>query len=207
MAASSSERVYRFTPSEAGTYTLDTVGSAFDTAIGVLGATTCAQLACNDDLAPGVGQSRVRAVLEAGQPVLIVVTGFDGGEGDFTLNMAKSDPPKCPGWTIDAALPTTVTGNTEHLGDAISRRAELRTAPTRAMPSRRRRPGSMYRYLRLRVQRPILELHDGACDGDVLTCSDDSEKGRSRAPRWSSALARRSWRSSTASRARVGPIR
>ncbi|MDC0680585.1 MXAN_6577-like cysteine-rich protein [Sorangium atrum] len=177
VAAGSSERVYRFTPSEAGTYTLDTVGSAFDTAIGVLGATTCAQLACNDDLAPGVGQSRVRAVLEAGQPVLVVVTGFDGGEGDFTLNMAKSAPPKCPGWTIDAALPTTVTGNTEHLGDAIRPRCGAADSPDASYAFTAPAAGKYVFDTFGSGFNTILELHDGACDGDVLTCSDDSGGG------------------------------
>ncbi|WP_437984165.1 MXAN_6577-like cysteine-rich protein [Sorangium sp. So ce117] len=177
VAAGSSERVYRFTPSVAGTYTLDTVGSTFDTAIGVLGATTCAQLACNDDIATGVAQSRVRAVLEAGQQVLIVVTGFDGGEGDFTLNMAKADPPKCPGWAIDAALPTTVTGNTEHSGDAIRPSCGGADSPDASYIFTAPAAGTYVFDTFGSAFNTILELHDGACDGDVLTCSDDSREG------------------------------
>ncbi|WP_437976335.1 MXAN_6577-like cysteine-rich protein [Sorangium sp. So ce295] len=177
VAASSSERVYRFTPSEAGTYTLDTVGSTFDTAIGVLGATTCAQLACNDDIATGVAQSRVRAVLEAGQQVLIVVTGFDGGEGDFTLNMTKADPPKCPGGAIDAALPATVTGNTEHSGDAIRPTCGAADSPDASYMFTAPAAGKYVFDTFGSGFNTILELHDGACDGDVLTCSDDAGEG------------------------------
>ncbi|WP_437297600.1 MXAN_6577-like cysteine-rich protein [Sorangium sp. So ce426] len=177
VAAGSSERVYRFTPSEAGTYTLDTVGSTFDTAIGVLGATTCAQLACNDDMATGVAHARVRAILEAGQEVLIVVTGFDGGEGDFTLNMTKADLPKCPGWAIDAPLPTTLTGNTEHFGDAIRSTCGGADSPDASYSFTAPAAGKYVFDTFGSGFNTILELRDGACDGGVLTCSDDAGEG------------------------------
>ncbi|WP_437279540.1 MXAN_6577-like cysteine-rich protein [Sorangium sp. So ce375] len=177
VAAGSSERVYRFTPSEAGTYTLDTVGSAFDTAIGVLGATTCAQLACNDDIDAGVGQSRVRAVLDAGQPVLIVVTGFDGVEGDFTLNMAKAGPPVCAKEKLGAALPSTVTGNTELLGDVVTPSCGQPNGPDASYAFTAPADGKYVFDTFGSGFNTILELRKGTCDGDVLACSDDSREG------------------------------
>ncbi|WP_437590704.1 MXAN_6577-like cysteine-rich protein [Sorangium sp. So ce1000] len=177
VAAGSSERVYRFTPSEAGTYTLDTVGSAFDTAIGVLGATTCAPLACNDDIVPGVGQSRVRAVLDAGQSVLVVVTGFDGGEGDFTLNMAKTGPPICPAGAISEPLPRTITGSTERLGDAITPSCGNSDGPDVSYTFTAPADGKYVFDTFGSGFNTILELHDGGCNGDVLACSDDSLEG------------------------------
>jgi hypothetical protein len=81
-----------------GTYTIDTIGSDFDTLLSVRGSTcsgqpplcscTGPQLACNDDIVPSSNkQSRVSLSLFTGQLVLIAVDGFESASGNFTLNI------------------------------------------------------------------------------------------------------------------------
>ncbi|WP_437835320.1 MXAN_6577-like cysteine-rich protein [Sorangium sp. So ce1153] len=175
VAAGSSERVYLFTPSEAGTYTMDTVGSAFDTAIGVVSATNCAQLGCNDD--NDGAQSKVRAVIEAGQSVLIVVTGFDGAEGDFALNLAKAGPPICPSGEVSEALPQTFTGNTELLGDAITPSCGHAGGPDVSYTFTAPADGKYVFDTFGSEYNTVLELQDGGCNGDVIECNNDSRGG------------------------------
>ncbi|WP_437734843.1 MXAN_6577-like cysteine-rich protein [Sorangium sp. So ce1335] len=180
VAVGASERVYLFTPAEAGTYTLDTFGSTFDTAVGLIGATTCAQLACNDDDVTEGPQSRVRAVIGAGEPVLIVVTGFDGAEGDFTLNMSKVGPPICPSDDRIEALPETLTGNTELLGDAITPSCGKAGGPDVSYAFTAPADGKYVFDTFGSGYNTVLELRElrgDRCDGDVIACSDDSFKG------------------------------
>ncbi|WP_437610664.1 MXAN_6577-like cysteine-rich protein [Sorangium sp. So ce834] len=177
VAAGSSERVYLFTPAEAGTYTLDTLGSSFDTALGVVAATTCAQLACNDDSTPSIAQSKVRAVIGAGEPVLIVVTGFDGAEGDFALHLSKAGPPICPSGDVGDALPKTFTGDTELLGDAITPTCGHPGGPDVSYTFTAPADGKYVFDTFGSEFNTILELQDGECGGEVLACNDDSRGG------------------------------
>ncbi len=137
-----------------------------------------AQLACNDDLAPGVGQSRVRAVLEAGQPVLVVVTGFDGGKSDFTLNAWRNPRRR-------SALGGRSTLRSRRPSPATPSTSATAIRPTCGAADS---PDASYAFTAPAARKyvfdtfgsgfnTILELHDGACDGDVLTCSDDSGGG------------------------------
>ncbi|WP_437636266.1 MXAN_6577-like cysteine-rich protein [Sorangium sp. So ce854] len=178
VAAGASERVYLFTPSEAGTYTLDTFGSSFDTAIGVVGAASCAQLACNDDdVATAVAQSKVRAVIGAGESVLIVVTGFDGAEGDFTLNMSKVGPPICPSGEVGDTLPQTFTGDTALLGDAITPSCGQPGGPDVSYTFTAPADGKYVFDTFDSGYNTVLELRDGTCGGGVIACNDDSRGG------------------------------
>ncbi|MCB9530294.1 MAG: alkaline phosphatase [Myxococcales bacterium] len=73
----------------AGTWAADTAGSSYDTVLAAY-AGSCprptAQLACNDD-SDGY-QSRVEfSAAAAGDVFTLVVTGFDGAEGDYTLSI------------------------------------------------------------------------------------------------------------------------
>ncbi|MGK4007578.1 MXAN_6577-like cysteine-rich protein [Sorangium sp. So ce1036] len=174
VAAGAAERVYLFTPPEAGTYTLDTFGSTFDTALGVLDATSCAQLGCNDD---NLGkQSRVRVVLEAGEAVLIVVTGFDGAEGDFALNVAKAALPRCPsGDEILTTVPQAISGDTALLGDGITPICGHTGSPDAAYTFTAPAEGVYVFDTFGSAYDTLLELRDGGCDGAVLACNDDAQ--------------------------------
>ncbi len=87
----SPDRTHLFTAPATGTYTIDTVGSAYDTVLYVLdGDCDGLEIACNDDLSGSVSQSSVILDLAAGQSVVIVVDGYFGGNGDYNLNIASA---------------------------------------------------------------------------------------------------------------------
>lgn len=73
---------FRFTPSSAGTISIDTIGSTYDTVLavftGVCGSLTAA--ACNDD-SVGLQSSLSNVVVTAGVPILIEVTSFSSTAG------------------------------------------------------------------------------------------------------------------------------
>jgi hypothetical protein len=101
MAAPSPDAVFAWTAPAAGTYTFDTVGSSFDTVLTLrTGGCDGPIVACSDDLAMGVLESRIVTPLAAGQTVLIAVDGYNGLSGAFTLNIAGSP-------TTDAGVPCT----------------------------------------------------------------------------------------------------
>lgn len=82
------ERVFGFTARAAGTFTIDTFGSSYDTTLYVRDA-TCggAELACNDDT--GGLQSSVQVTLAAGQTIRVFVDGAASTDfGAFTLNIS-----------------------------------------------------------------------------------------------------------------------
>jgi hypothetical protein len=81
------DAMYQFTATAAGNYTFDTVGSAIDTVLAVLEDCDGPELGCNDD-AVGLTSS-VTVPLAAGQTVIIVVDGFGGETGPFTLNISN----------------------------------------------------------------------------------------------------------------------
>ncbi len=99
-----------------GTYTIDTIGSDFDTLLSVRGS-ECAgqpplcsctgpQLACNDDIVAGSNkQSRVSLSLFTGQLILIAVDGIGSASGNFTLNV--NGTPYTP--TVTPTVTTTRT--------------------------------------------------------------------------------------------------
>jgi hypothetical protein len=84
----SPEATYSFTAPADGTYTFDTLGSSFDTVLHIHdGGCFGPELACDDDTVGG--QSVVTVQLSAGQAVVVVVDGFGGDEGDYTLNVSQ----------------------------------------------------------------------------------------------------------------------
>jgi Stigma-specific protein, Stig1 len=80
------EKVHGFTAPRDGTYVIDTLGSSYDTLLYVMdGGCSGTELGCNDDSSSI--QSELSVTLVAGQTVAIVVDGFDGGRGDYVLNI------------------------------------------------------------------------------------------------------------------------
>jgi hypothetical protein len=81
------DAMYEFTATAAGTYVFDTVGSPGDTILSVIDGCGGMELDCNDDT---VGlTSEVTLMLAAGQTVIIVVDGYGGEIGPFTLNISQ----------------------------------------------------------------------------------------------------------------------
>jgi hypothetical protein len=68
-----------------GTYTLDTLGSDFDTVLHVREDCVGSELACNDDTVDVASQVTVE--LGAGQSVLVVIDGYGNSTGNYVLNI------------------------------------------------------------------------------------------------------------------------
>ncbi|MCA9601042.1 MAG: hypothetical protein R3A78_08895 [Polyangiales bacterium] len=84
---------YRWTAPSSAIFSIDTIGSAFDTVLHVYGADCEGKaIACNDEVRPKRKVSRVRIELEAGDTVVIVVDGYRRSEGNFILNIMEEPP-------------------------------------------------------------------------------------------------------------------
>ena len=110
------ERVYAWTPAVSGTATIQTCGgsTAYDTVL-YLRSGSCSsgtQVACNDDTTgcsstSGANHgSRLAPTVTAGQTYYIVVDGFDGREGTYSLTVT---PPAGSPTTTTTTPPTTTT--------------------------------------------------------------------------------------------------
>jgi hypothetical protein len=79
----------------AGTYVIDTIGSAFDTVLYVTEGAACGgdELVCNDDIILDEEiQSSVTVILAAGESIVIHVDGYGGAAvGNYTVNINAPD--------------------------------------------------------------------------------------------------------------------
>lgn len=172
----SGERAYTFTAPASGTYVFDTQMSAYDTVLALLDPASCMEILCNDDTA---GQlSQITANLSANQSVLVVVDGWNGSEGPYTLNVSTAVPGTCPDGDLGMTVPQTVTGSTMAAGDDVvapcggttlgQDRAFVFTAPmagTYVFDTF----GSSFDT--------VLYVLDGDCLGLSLACNDDTPPG------------------------------
>lgn len=148
------DATFLYTAPAAGTYTIDTTDSGFDTILYVRnGSCAAAELGCNDDIDPGVSsQSRLVLGLAAGQTILIAVDGYQATSGAFGLNVTGSpytpspsrtrtptrspttSPTRSPSRTTTATV--TVTRSPTRTASRTPTRTASRTAtrtPTRSL--------------------------------------------------------------------------
>jgi hypothetical protein len=109
---------YSFTPTAAGTFVVDTLGSTYDTVLSAYTGTcrTPVELACNDDVGLS-SQSRLSFSAESGETVLLEATAFGQGDGGtLILNVALAPSPPandaCSEATVIPAIPFTDTVST-----------------------------------------------------------------------------------------------
>ena len=100
---------YRWAPSLTGPVVIDTVGSGFDTLLGIYigeSVTSLSLVVSNDDIAPAINpQSRVTFMATAGTVYRIAVDGFAGTSGPVVLNWNQSvGPPANDNFTNAIAL-------------------------------------------------------------------------------------------------------
>src|SRR5215468_7582594 len=101
------EAIVFYTAPRAGTYVIDTIGSAFDTVLYVRDGSS--EL-CNDDIDPSVVlQSRLSIALAEGQMVTIVVDGFGTDSGAFVLRINGNCPQIGHDDPRDLGSPTSLT--------------------------------------------------------------------------------------------------
>ncbi|MFA5995520.1 MAG: putative metal-binding motif-containing protein [Patescibacteria group bacterium] len=120
--------IYNWTAPATGEYTVSTVGSDFDTVLFLVDGNSCANtnvLAVNDDMAHDSYDSLVTVNLVAGQPVRVVVDGWEDYAGNYILNIIPADKDN-DGATIlndcndnDDDLITTVTYYADNDGDNL----------------------------------------------------------------------------------------
>ncbi|WP_437968451.1 MXAN_6577-like cysteine-rich protein [Sorangium sp. So ce260] len=175
VAAGSTEVVYSFMAEEAGTYRFDTAGSSYDTAIAVLGFGICDELACNDGREGS--QASASVTLDEGDEVFVVVSGHDGAQGDFVLNIDRAAPPVCPMGNIEPTLPQAVHGDTWALGDAIAPSCGSRDTPDASYTFTAPHAGRYIFDTAGSSFDTVLELRDGSCTGAVISCNDDITAG------------------------------
>lgn len=105
-----------------GTFTFDTFGSTYDTAITVRDGNACTELGCNDD-AGGTLQSSVTVTLFEGQELILVVDGWSNAScGDYVL--FATGTPSEPVCGFDVGIqglvgPSVITGNTCGFGNFV----------------------------------------------------------------------------------------
>ena len=186
--ASAPDMTYRWTAPAAGTYRIDTSGSAFDTVLYVRsGSCGGAELACNDD-SGGTLQSQVTLNLTAGQTSLIIVDGYANSSGNYSLHITRSATPTptvrtpiptsvpCAAATLGSTFPVSVSGTTAGRmnsmngascgggGNApdVTYQWTARAAGTYTIDT----IGSSYDT--------VLYVRNATCGGTQLACDDDS---------------------------------
>src|SRR5204862_250118 len=115
-SGSSPEQVFQWTPTVSGTATIQTCGAGtnFDTVLymrsGVCSGGPEVVSGCNDDTCPNSSglfrASRIMPTVTAGQTYFIVVDGYGGAQGNFTLTVTPPVP------TTTTTLPPTTTSTT-----------------------------------------------------------------------------------------------
>lgn len=87
--AGAEDAQHQFTAPAAGMYTFDTFGSGYDTVLAVLDSCgTAGELGCGDDQMGML--SSVTLELAEGQTVIVVVDGYGGAAGPYTLNISAA---------------------------------------------------------------------------------------------------------------------
>ncbi|MEM9072687.1 MAG: hypothetical protein AAGE52_29535, partial [Myxococcota bacterium] len=85
------DRAHVWTAPAAGRYTIDTVGSDYDTNLAVYGDCDAADaIVCNDDGVARTSYSSVTVDVTAGSSILIVVEGFFLAAGNYTVNIQRA---------------------------------------------------------------------------------------------------------------------
>jgi hypothetical protein len=105
--SSAPDMSFSWTAPTSGTYTFTTVTTltaSFDTVLEVRDFETGASLGCNDD-SSGTLQSTVSVNLPIGRTVRVVVDGFGGSNGAFSLSIAGDPGPVSRYYVCGYALP------------------------------------------------------------------------------------------------------
>ncbi|MBI3786491.1 MAG: carboxypeptidase regulatory-like domain-containing protein [Deltaproteobacteria bacterium] len=102
------DTVFVYTAPSSGSYVFSTEGSTFDTTLSVrLGTCAGEELGCDDDIMPGIQQSRVTVQLSGGQTVVVGVDAFGSKTGNFLLSVNAT--PFTPTVTASRSATRTAT--------------------------------------------------------------------------------------------------
>jgi len=170
---------WKWTAPVAGSFTFDTVGSSFDTLLGIYTGDLLASLTpvASDDDSAGGGASTVDFTAQAGIEYQIAVDGDGGAEGDITLNwqiqsltetLYSADPRGPELRIVDPNTAVTVSSVDITLpGETVDGVNGLATNP---------RTGELYALLKL-LTRPTRELAIvNPATGEAVGIGDTGEK-------------------------------
>jgi hypothetical protein len=170
-----SDLSFIWTPPFTGRFQFDTIGSNFDSLLGVVeGACFGKELGCDDDNGGNL-TSLLQLDLVVGQTVTIVIDSFGQSIGEVVLNVSEVPiPNECPDAFFDPIVPIAIDGQTLGASDARTGSCAgadspdieaLWTAPFEGLFS--------FRVVDADFD-PSLYLLDSSCDGPELACNDDS---------------------------------
>lgn len=118
--------------------TVSLCGSGYDTMLGIYAGTNYFDcpgtlIACNDDYAPCGLQSQATAHIEAGEFYFIVVSGFAGNVGAYTLNVSGTalppDNDNCSGARLISSLPYQDFASTTCANNSFTPPCSFSSAP------------------------------------------------------------------------------
>jgi len=164
------EVAYTFTAATDGTYLFDTLGSGMDTVLS-LRDSSCAEIGCNDDAA-GTLQSQVIAVLMANDQVVVIVEGFSGDTGSFTLNIALAPP--CPTNSLGNTVPANASGTTMSLADIYDPACESSDSNEATYSFTAPATDTYAFYVTNATFDTVLEVRDATCSGSSLACDSNN---------------------------------
>lgn len=158
-----------------GRFAIDTVGSNFDSLLGVLdGVCGGVELACNDD--GGVDlSSRVELDLFAGQTLTLVVDSFGPTFGDVVLNINEVPiVDSCPDGDFGSQVPFTIPGQTA--GASNVRAGSCGGFDSPEIEATWTAPfDGLFRFVITEADFvPVLYLRDSICEGVEFACSSDA---------------------------------
>lgn len=154
-----------------GLYRFDTVGSDFDTVLGIRdGSCDGAELACNDDRRLDDESSEVTLVLLAGQAVTVAVGGKGRTTGSAALHIHEL---ACPEIDMGSALPHTQMGTLGGGSDKLNGSCGGVDAPDRALGWTAPADGTYVFDTFGSAFDTVLYALDGGCAGAELACNDD----------------------------------
>ncbi len=168
----SGEAAYSFTAPADGTYIFDTSGSGYDTVLAAVDPASCGELACNDDFQ--TVQSKVSVPLVQGESVVVVVDGFSGDAGPFTLHVGQAAPAVCPTADIGSTVPQTVTGTTINAGDALIMSCGAGPSGDASYTFTAPADGAYSFDTFGSLFNTVIHVLEGGCAGAEIACNDDA---------------------------------
>jgi hypothetical protein len=175
---SSGTQDFLVTLQNAGGLYVDTLGSDFDTVLGLYaGSCPEVELACDDDGAQGLSRSsRLKIPDDAGPFVTVAVTGFVPNAGHFFLHVGDSSA--CAPARLPSLLETTITGSTVGSLDRYSSGCSGRLAAGESIYTFIPPATGVYD---LAIDEsdfdPLIALVHGTCLDQEILCRDDSVGG------------------------------
>jgi hypothetical protein len=190
VTGSAPERIFQWTPAVSGTavlHTCNTAATTYDTVLYVRsGSCTGTQLGCNDDTS-GCGTttdvanphrgSRVTLAVTQGQTYFIVVDGYNGGSGSFSLTVTPPAASACGSAANIPAEGGTFSGATSGPSTLAGTCVPTATAPERVYRWTPAASGTAIIQTcstTATTYDTVLYVRSGTCTGTQLACNDDT---------------------------------